>query len=250
MQQQQKVKKMEENLTILRRCSLFAGLSDTQTAALLQSLHPVRRSFSKGEVLLLAGYETQELGVVLCGQSEAEKQTADGVTLTLTRMGPGGIFADILAGSRGAKSPVTVTAATDVTVLLIPYKSLLRPGVPLDAAHAAVLQNLVAAMADKYFALDRRVELLMLHSLREKVLHYLRTEALPAPGGAVRTPYTRAGLAAYLGCERSALCRELSRMRRDGILQIDGRVFRLLPGVPPRQNGRPVRADREENDGM
>ena len=163
--------------------------------------------------------------------------TADGVTLTLTRMGPGGIFADILAGSRGAKSPVTVTAATDVTVLLIPYKSLLRPGVPLDAAHAAVLQNLVAAMADKYFALDRRVELLMLHSLREKVLHYLRTEALPAPGGAVRTPYTRAGLAAYLGCERSALCRELSRMRRDGILQIDGRVFRLLPGVPPRQNG-------------
>ena len=217
MQQQQKVKKMEENLTILRRCSLFAGLSDTQTAALLQSLHPVRRSFSKGEVLLLAGYETQELGVVLCGQIEAEKQTADGVTLTLTRMGPGGIFADILAGSRGAKSPVTVTAAADVTVLLIPYK---------------------------------RVELLMLHSLREKVLHYLRTEALPAPGGAVRTPYTRAGLAAYLGCERSALCRELSRMRRDGILQIDGRVFRLLPGVPPRQNGRPVRADREENDGM
>ena len=241
---------MEENLTILRRCSLFAGLSDTQTAALLQSLHPVRRSFSKGEVLLLAGYETQELGVVLCGQIEAEKQTADGVTLTLTRMGPGGIFADILAGSRGAKSPVTGTAATDVTVLLSPYKSLLRPGVPLDAAHAAVLQNRVAAMADKDVALDRRVELLMLHSRREKVVHYLRTEALPAPGGAVRTPDTRAGLAAYLGCERSALCRELSRMRRDGILQIDGRVFRLLPGVPPRQNGRPVRADREENDGM
>ena len=71
----------------------------------------------------------------------------------------------------------------------------------------------------------------MLHSLREKVLHYLRTEALPAPGGAVRTPYTRAGLAAYLGCERSALCRELSRMQRDGLITIEGRVFRLAPGA-------------------
>ena len=203
MQQQQKVKKMEENLTILRRCSLFAGLSDTQTAALLQSLHPVRRSFSKGEVLLLAGYETQELGVVLCGQIEAEKQTADGVTLTLTRMGPGGIFADILAGSRGAKSPVTVTAATDVTVLLIPYKSLLRPGVPLDAAHAAVLQNLVAAMADKYFALDRRVES-MPYSLREKVRCTICAPRLcSAPGGAVRTPHPRAGGISGL---RAALC--------------------------------------------
>ena len=57
-------------------------------------------------------------------------------------MGPGGIFADILAGSRGAKSPVTVTAATDVTLLLIPYKSLLRPGVPLDAAHAVSYTHL------------------------------------------------------------------------------------------------------------
>lgn len=133
--------------------------------------------------------------------------------------------------------------ATDVTVLLIPYKGLLRPGVPLDAAHAAVLQNLVAAMADKYFALDRRVELLMLHSLREKVLHYLRTEALPAPGGAVRTPYTRAGLAAYLGCERSALCRELSRMRRDGILQIDGACFGFCRRSAPSK--RQARAGRQ-----
>lgn len=243
---------MEENLTILRQCGLFAGLSDAQTAALLEKLRPARRHFSKGEVLLLAGYETQELGVVLSGQLEAEKQTADGVPLMLTRIGPGGIFADILAGSRGAKSPVTVTAATDAAVLLLPYKNLLCPGVPLDAAHASVLQNLVAAMAEKYFALDRRVELLMLHSLREKVLHYLHTEALPAPGGAVRTPYTRAGLAAYLGCERSALCRELSRMRQAGILQIDGRVFRLLSDDAPKHEGAPagLRINKEEYDGM
>lgn len=249
MQQQQKVKKMEENLTILRRCSLFAGLSDTQTAALLQSLHPVRRSFSKGEVLLLAGYETQELGVVLCGQIEAEKQTADGVTLTLTRMGPGGIFADILAGSRGAKSPVTVTAATDVTVLLIPYKSLLRPGVPLDAAHAAVLQNLVAAMADKYFALDRRVELLMLHSLREKVLHYLRTEARPRRRRCAHAVHPRRGWRhIWLRAQRSVPGAFAHAAGRN----ITNRRARVSAsaGVPPRQNGRPVRADREENDGM
>ena len=83
-----------------------------------------------------------------------------------------------------------------------------------------------------------------------EILRAVKFRALDVYKRQVRTPYTRAGLAAYLGCDRSALCRELSRMRRDGILQIDGRVFRLLPGVPPRQNGRPVRADREENDGM
>ncbi len=213
----------------LRRCSLFAGLSPQQIDALLREWQPQRRSYCRGETLLLAGYETQVLGIVLSGQIEAEKHTADGTALTLTRMGPGGIFADILAGSRGAKSPVTVTAAADTTVLLLPYGRLLRQGAALDAAHAAVLQNLIAAIAEKYFTLDRRIEILMLHSVREKVLHYLRTEAVRLPDGALQTPYDRAGLAAYLGCERSALSRELSRMRRDGILQIDGRTFRLTP---------------------
>lgn len=216
-------------MEVLRGCSLFAGLSGAQIGALLKEWQPVRRHFGRGETLLLAGYETHELGIVLDGEIEAYKHTDDGAVLTITRMGAGGLFADILAGSRDAKSPVTVTAATEVAVLLLPYRRLLRPGAALDAVHAAVLQNLIAAIAEKYFALDRRVELLMLRSVREKVLHYLHTEAEHMPDGTLRTPYARAGLAAYLGCERSALCREISRMRRDGILEANGRSFRLLP---------------------
>ena len=64
------------------------------------------------------------------------------------------------------------------------------------------------------------------------------------PDGSLRTPYARAGLAAYLGCERSALCREISRMRRDGILEVNGRMFRLLPDGPQKP------AERKMDDGM
>ena len=225
MLQQQKVKKMEENLTILRRCSLFAGLSDTQTAALLQSLHPVRRSFSKGEVLLLAGYETQELGVVLCGQIEAEKQTADGVTLTLTRMGPGGIFGDVLGGS-SLDSPVTVVAASSCEVLLFPYERLLLSDG--SAAHQQALQNLVRTISDKYFLLSRRVDLLVLKSLRAKVCAYLLSEAEQQGSLTFSIPFSRIQLADYLNCDRSALSRELSLMQRDGLLDTYRSSFKLL----------------------
>ena len=127
-------------MEVLRGCSLFAGLSAGQIGALLKEWQPVRRHYGRGETLLLAGYETHELGIVLDGEIEACKHTADGAVLTITRMGAGGLFADIRAGSRDAKSPVTVTAATEVTVLLLPYRCLLRPGAALDAVHAAVLQ--------------------------------------------------------------------------------------------------------------
>ena len=200
------MKKMEENLTILRRCSLFAGLSDTQTAALLQSLHPVRRSFSKGEVLLLAGYETQELGVVLCGQIEAEKQTADGVTLTLTRMGPGGIFADV-GGQPGSKKPgdrdgrngrdgtahpLQKPAAAGRSAGRRPRGSAAKP----RGGHGK--QEILRAgpaggASDAAFAAGR-------------VLRYLRTEALRRAALCARRTHPGAGLAAVNeGCG-AALC--------------------------------------------
>ena len=89
------------------------------------------------------------------------------------------------------------------------------------------MQNYIALISDKYFALDRRVELLLCRGVREKLLYYLKTEACPVPGGGRRTPFTRAALASYLGCERSALCREIGRMRKEGLLRTQGRMFFL-----------------------
>lgn len=39
---------------------------------------------------------------------------------------------------------------------------------------------------------------------------------------------TRAGLAEYLNCDRSALSRELSRMQKDGLLETYRGSFKLL----------------------
>lgn len=85
--------------------------------------------------------------------------------MPITRVEPGGVFGDVLGGSSLA-SPVTVLAATACEVL-VPYEQLLlSDGSP---AHQRVLQNLVRTISDKYFLLSRRVDLLVLKSLRAKV---------------------------------------------------------------------------------
>src|SRR5699024_12447397 len=43
-----------------------------------------------------------------------------------------------------------------------------------------------------------------------------------------RIPFTRAQLADYLNCDRSALSRELSRMQREGLLDTYRSSFKLL----------------------
>ena len=94
----------------LRKTSLLRGMTDAELAALMASLTTRVRRYDKGELLLMAGYETKEVGMILEGEITATKPMPDGTPVTMARMGPGGVFADVLAGGR-SKSPVNVKAA-------------------------------------------------------------------------------------------------------------------------------------------
>ena len=148
---------MDEYIPLLLSTRLLSGLDVSGLQQLLRCFAPAKRSFAQGEILLLAGYENREIGILLEGQIEAVKTTADGTSVSITHMGPGGIFGDVLSGS-STPSPVTVTATAPCIVLALPYERLMLPGCS-DAAHCVLLRNLVEAISDKYFSLCRRVDL-------------------------------------------------------------------------------------------
>ena len=211
---------MKNDLPLLQSTTLFSGLSAEELQALLTRLGAVERSFGRGEVLVLAGAPSRRVGVVLSGELEAYRPGPEGA-----RVEPGGVFGDVLGGSSLA-SPVTVLAATACEVLLVPYEQLLlSDGSP---AHQRVLQNLVRTISDKYFLLSRRVDLLVLKSLRAKVCAYLLNESERAGSLTFSIPFSRVQLADYLNCDRSALSRELSLMQKDGLLDTFKSSFKLL----------------------
>ena len=59
-------------------------------------------------------------------------------------------------------------------------------------------------ISDKYFLLSRRVDLLVLKSLRAKVCAYLLNESERAGSLTFSIPFSRVQLADYLNCDRSA----------------------------------------------
>ena len=213
-----------EELALLAGLPLFAGIPTADIPPLLGSLSARTQSFCAGELILLAGWEAKEIGVVLEGAIEAERANPAGDALPITRMGPGGVFGDVLAGSH-TPSPVTVRALSDCRVLFFSHRLLLSG--QNGPAAGRMVQNLVGIISDKYFTLSARLDLLLCRRLRERILLFLRqNNAHKAP---VTLPMDRAAMAAWLGCERSALSRELSRMQAEGLLQIKKRQF-YLPG--------------------
>lgn len=211
----------------LRASTLLGGMSDADLDALLPGLAPRLRRYQKDECLLLAGYETGEVGIILEGNICAQKNAPDGSRVVIQHRGPGGLFGDVLAGS-GVKSPVTVVAAGPCLVLYLSHKRLLRPCGAPESVHARLLQNLVETISNKYFALDRRLELLMCKSLRSRISRWLLEESARAGADTFAVPLRRAELADYLNCDRSALSRELGRMQREGLLETWRGSFKLL----------------------
>ena len=86
---------------------------------------------------------------------------------------------------------------------------------------ARLLGNLCRQLSSAYFSLQRRLICLTQPTLRERLLYYLRTERHAQGSDTVRLPFGRAGLADYLGADRSALCRVLSGLRREGLVDFD-----------------------------
>lgn len=211
----------------LRATSLLQNMRDDELDSMMQCFRPRVRRYQKGEFLLLAGYENHEVGIVLEGSITAFKNTPDGASVAITHMGPSGLFGDVLSGS-SLRSPVSVMAETDCLAAYLPYQKIIHPCASLHESHYQLLQNLVTTISNKYFALDRRVELLICKGLRARICIWLLDEAERAGSNTFSVSLTRAGLAEYLNCDRSALSRELGRMQQEGLLETYRGSFKIL----------------------
>lgn len=70
---------------VLRGTSLLRGMRDDELDKMLDCFAPRVRRYQKGEFLMLAGYETREVGILLEGSITALKNTPDGSSVVSPR---------------------------------------------------------------------------------------------------------------------------------------------------------------------
>ena len=90
-----------------------------------------------------------------------------------------------------------------------------------------LLKNLLSIIGNEYWALHHKIRYCSIVSLRKRIYTYLSDREKKA-GEPFLLPFDRNGMAAYLNADRSALSRELSRMKQEGILDYHKNRFRLL----------------------
>ena len=218
----------ESERTALSRCPLFEGLTPDDVSGLLACLGGYERRFRRGEALWRMGDAVSACAVVLSGGVRAESVSPAGEWSVMAVHGAGALVGDVLMAARDMKSPVDVIAAQDTAALFLPYRAVMASCRRACERHTRLRENLLAEIAEKYWRLRRRSEYLARRSLRSRIAAFLLDAAADAGGNTFSLGMRREDLAGFLGVNRSALCRELSRLRTEGWIDCCRDSVRLL----------------------
>lgn len=184
--------------------------------------------FEKDEMIICEGSEINDIGILLSGYGRSIKQDESGKTSIITLLKPGSFIGILLAASKNRKSPVSVQAQEHLSVLFIPIENFISGYINDCPKYNVLLRNYIDAIAEKAMILHDRNDCLIKSSVREKVLSYLKRVAKEEGSNTFTTPFDRNDMAEYVNVERSALSRELSRMKKDGIIDYYKNSFKLL----------------------
>jgi CRP-like cAMP-binding protein len=219
---------MEKNISALRDCPLFCGISMENLAALLDCLRANRAVYGRGEFVYSAGDEITSLCVVMSGGVHVILEDYWGNRAIIARVGPGELFAEAFCCAGVKNIPVSVMASGQSEILFVDFARAAWTCPSSCEFHSLLVRNMLRILARKNVTLMRKIEHVTRHTTREKLLSYLSERAHEAGSGAFEIPFSRQELADYLSVERSAMSNELSKMRGENILRYEKNHFELL----------------------
>ena len=214
------------DLAVLRENPLFAGLGQEDLCRQLRVLKAEKSAYERGMLLQAAGEPIRHFGVVLSGAVQVCVDDIEGNRMIMAEVAPGVCFAESLCFLKTKESPVYIFAALDSEVLLLSAEALFSD--PSDPFLAEVQRRFTAALAGKALTMNNRIQVLSKLTLRGKLTAYFTELAGVQGSDVIRLPMNREDTAAYIGVNRSALSRELARMKAEGLIDYRKNEVRIL----------------------
>lgn len=211
----------------LERVRLFHGIREEEIGALLACIGAVHKKYPKGTMVLREGEPTKMLGVVLSGRVIIGHDDIWGNHTILGEASPGEEFAAPYACIPGEPLLSYMTAAEDTEILFLNMDRVLKTCTNACEFHTRLVRNLLTVTAIQSLNLSRRILHTSAKTIRGRLMAYFSFCIKKTGQYSFEIPYNRQQLADYLGVDRSALCGELSRMRKDGLIHYRKNHFEI-----------------------
>lgn len=217
----------EQYYVVLQNCGVFRDIQPRRYQDVLTCLHARVARYDKGMRITEYGERSRKAGIMLDGTVEEFFYDENGDQVNICRLQQGQVFGSELAATGWTTSPVCLEASSDCTVMLLDFGALMSGNTIGCPCRMQVSANLLQDMAQQLLFFNTKVKILAQKRVRDRLKIYLQT-LIPDSKGCYHLPYNRTELAEFLCVDRSALSRELCRMRDEGLLAFSGSRITLL----------------------
>lgn len=207
---------------------LFQNISYEEYQRMLICFQATQKTFRPEDVMYdFSELRNNSVGIIERGTAQLIRIDEEGVSTVMEELGPGGVFGRTLAFAATSEDSLEVVCRTPCDVIFIDYPHILKRCENACTHHSILVQNMLRLISDKAQALSERVDVLSRRSIREKLLCYFRQLVDKAGSRTFTLPFSLSTLADYIATDRSAMMRELKRLREEEIVYSDGRKFTL-----------------------
>lgn len=219
-------KQLAPHTELLLRHDLFEGIPADALPTLLDALGGELKRYAAGTDIMRMGRAPIVTGIILTGAVEVSflNENADQIDMSIFEAGKS--FGETMEGANLSTSRMFVKALRDTVILRISFRQLYARTECSDPHLWRFTLNMLRRISQKGIFYQHKIRIMGQKSIRAKLSVYL--QAIAGEDGAGLREMNQTQLARYLGVERSALSREMSHMRDEGLIDYDRKTLRVL----------------------
>ena len=206
---------MDVRFKNLKKSDFFRGFNEEEISDILLESNYKLKEYSKEEIIIMAGYENKQLGIILSGTVDVLKVHENGKMVKVKKLkegdllGHANIFSDINYYSS------TLIANNECEILFINKERVTE----LCMRNKRILNNFMRILSNQVVFLSERMKFISCGKIKNKIINYLLTEYNKQNNLRVKVNMTRKDMADIFGVTRPALSNEMINMKNEGLIE-------------------------------
>ena len=217
-----------ENIDFLMKLPIFYNLKKEEIINILKFFSYSKEDFEKNNFIFEIGKPISKIGIILSGEINIIKEDFWGNRNILNKFKSGEIFGEVFALAKVSPNNILVETSQNSKILFLDLTNFSIDNENNSNEILKFLSNIFKISLKKNILFTEKLEHITKKTIREKIISYLSTEALKNRSNSFFIKFDRQELADYLFVERSALSRELSSMKKDGLIEYNKNYFTLI----------------------
>lgn len=206
--------------------NLFNGITGKNKEKLLSYLETYTINYKKNMTILSDFKKDNIICVITSGNLIITRIDANGTRTIIEELDEGSVFGTTYSAINNNEYEIRTTE--DVSLLIFDFDNIINFDENRLSYYTQFLKNLNKILFEKLAKNNDRIEVLTNKSTRDKLLAYFNMMSRKNGSRIIYLPFSYTDLADYLAVNRSAMTRELTNMKVEGLIETKGRRIKLL----------------------